>query len=412
MKVLSVHNYYRESGGEDVVARQECQMLREHGHEVIEYRRSNSELGDDLTSNLLFAGRAFWSRKAQREIEAIILRTRPHVAHFHNVFPQISPSGYRACKRLGVPVVQTVHNYRMTCVRADFFRDNRICQDCLTWKSPVPAILHHCYRGSFPQTLVAATALAAHQMLHTWARFVDVFVALTEFGRTKLIEAGLPVQKIVVKPNFMHPDPGVREWHNPRGCALFAGRLSPEKRVVTLIEAWRKIDDISLMIVGSGPGEAPIKQIVGRGDLSNVQLLDTQPRKELLRLMQHAKLLLLPSEWYETFGMVIIEAFACGIPVFASRLGAMAEIIEDGKTGRLFTPGSVDEIRGCVRWASEHPEELRRMGLNARKAFETKYTAEVNYPLMMRVYERATLGRCEDIIDADLGRTATEVRTG
>lgn len=397
MKILSIHNHYRQRGGEDVVARQECQMLREHGDEVIEYRRSNAELGDDLASKMLFAGRAFWSRKAEREIEAIILRTRPHVAHFHNVFPQISPSGYRACKRLGVPVVQTVHNYRMTCVRGDYFRDNRVCQDCLTWKVPLPAILHHCYRDSFPESLAAAAALASHNILHTWSRFVEVFVALTEFGRGKLIEAGFPAEKIVVKPHFVYPDPGVSEWRgNGAGYALFAGRLSPEKRVHTVVEAWRKIDDVALIIVGSGSGEALIKGLVGHGDLSNVQLLDTQPRKELLRLMQRAKLLLVPSEWYETFGMVIIEAFACGIPVFASRLGAMAEIIEDGETGRLFTPGFVDEIRGCVRWASEHPEELRRMGLNARKAFETKYTSEVNYPLMMRVYQKALLARLQD----------------
>jgi glycosyltransferase involved in cell wall biosynthesis len=361
---------------------------------VVEYRRSNSELGDDLASKMLFAGRAFWSRKAEREIQAIILRTRPHVAHFHNVFPQISVSGYRACKRLGVPVIQTVHNYRLICVRGDYFRNNRVCHDCLKWKVPLPALLHRCYRGSFAQSAAAAAALAAHQVLRTWNRLVDVFVALTEFGKLKLIEAGFPEQKIVVKPNFVHPDPGICERYSSKGYALFVGRLSPEKRVVSLIEAWGTIDDVPLVIVGSGPGEALIKQIVGCGQLSNVQLIEAQPRTELLALMKGAKLLLVPSEWYETFGMVIIEAFACGIPVFASRLGAMRELIEDGKTGRLFTPGSIEEIRQCMAWASQHPAELARMGLNARNVFETRYTAEVNYPLMMGVYSKAILARC------------------
>lgn len=369
-------------------------MLRDHGEEVIEYRRSNTELGDGLTSKMLFGGRAFWSWKAEREVEAIILRTRPDVAHFHNVFPQISPSAYRACKRLGVPVIQTVHNYRLICVRGDYFRDNRICEDCLYWKSPLPAMFHRCYRGSFPQTVVTAAALAAHQVLHTYTSFVDVFVALTEFGKTKLIEAGFPPEKIVIKPNFVHPDPGFTKPSYTGGYALFAGRLSPERRIVTLLEAWAKIDSLPLLIVGGGPGEALNKQSLGRGELNNVQLLEAQPRRKLLEIMQHAKLLLVPSEWYETFAMVIIEAFACGIPVFASRLGAMAEIIEDGKTGRLFTPGSIDDIRGCVAWALEHPEELGRLALNARKVFETKYTAEVNYPLMMGVYERAIVDRC------------------
>jgi glycosyltransferase involved in cell wall biosynthesis len=394
VKVLSVHNHYREAGGEDVVARQECELLREHGNEVVEYRRSNSELGDDLASKMLFAGRAFWSRKAEREIQTIILRTKPHVAHFHNVFPQISISGYRACKRLNVPVIQTVHNYRLICVRGDYFRNNHICRDCLNWKIPLPAVFHRCYRDSFAQSAAAAGALAFHQVLRTWDRLVDVFVALTEFGKMKLIEAGYPAQKIVVKPNFVRPDPGICERYSADGYALFAGRLSPEKRVVSLIEAWNTIDDIPLLIVGGGPGEALIKQIVGRGHLTNVELVGSQPRKELLALMKRAKLLLVPSEWYETFGMVIIEAFACGIPVFASRLGAMAELIEDGKTGRLFTPGSIEEIRQCMAWASQHPLELARMGQDARKVFETKYTAEVNYPLMMRVYQKAILAHC------------------
>jgi len=394
VKVLSVHNHYREAGGEDVVALQECELLREHGDEVVEYRRSNSELGDDLASKMLFAGRAFWSRKAEREIQTIIQRTRPHVAHFHNVFPQISLSGYRACKRLNVPVIQTVHNYRLICVRGDYFRNNHICRDCLNWKIPLPAIFHRCYRDSFAQSAAAAGALAFHQVLRTWDRLVDVFVALTEFGKMKLIEAGYPAQKIVVKPNFVRPDPGICERYSADGYALFAGRLSPEKRVLSLIEAWDAIDDIPLLIVGGGPGEALIKQIVGRGHLTNVELVGSQPRKELLALMKRAKLLLVPSEWYETFGMVIIEAFACGIPVFASRLGAMAELIEDGKTGRLFTPGSIEEIRQCMAWASQHPLELARMGQDARKVFETKYTAEVNYPLMMRVYQKAILAHC------------------
>lgn len=402
MKVLSVHNYYRQGGGEDVVVRQECQMLREHGDEVVEYRRSNSGLGDDLASKMLFAGRAFWSPKVELEIETIILRTRPDVAHFHNVFPQISASGYRACKRLGVPVVQTVHNHRMTCVRGDYFRKNRICQDCLTWKSPLPAIFHRCYRGSFPQTVAVAAALAAHQVLHT-SRLVDVFLALTEFGKVKLIEAGIPPEKIVVKPNFVYPDPGVSELDNTKGYALFVGRLTPEKRVVTLIEAWNKIDDIPLVIVGSGSVEACLKQIVGRGQLSNVQLLGTKRREEVLALMKQAKLLLVPSELYEGSPVIITEAFACGIPVVASRLGAIGEMVEDGKTGRLFTPGSVEEIRECVTWAVQHPEELRQMGLNARKTFEAKYTHQVNYPLMMQVYQRAIRGQCCDVFWAPRG---------
>lgn len=389
VRILSLHNSYREGGGEDVVAMQECELLRAYGHEVVEYRRSNSELGDDPISKMLFAGRAFWSHKAQRDIEDIILRTRPDVAHFHNVFPQISFSGYKACKRHGVPVVQTVHNYRLVCVRGDYFRNNHICQDCLTWKSPLPAVLHRCYHRSFAQSAAAASALGAHRLLQTWKRFVDVFVALTEFGKQKLIEAGLPAAKIVVKPHFVHPDPGASDRYRANGYALFAGRLSPEKRVLSLIEAWKKIKDLPLMVVGSGPSEVVIKQALGRNLDSRVHLLGAQPRHILMSLMKNARLLLVPSEWYETFGMVIVEAFAAGIPVFASRLGAMTELIEEGKTGRLFTPGAIEEIRECMGWATQNPLTLAYMGQEARRVFERKYTAMVNYPLMMDLYKGA-----------------------
>jgi glycosyltransferase involved in cell wall biosynthesis len=390
LKILILHNTYRERGGEDTVVEQEGQLLREHGHEVIEYRRSNKELGDDLVSKLRFGQRALWSRKAASEIEAIISHRKPDVAHFHNSFPQISPSGYWVCKRLGVPVVQTVHNYRLTCVRGDYFRDDHICEDCLRWKTALPAIVHRCYRGSLPQTMGAVGALAVHRLLRTWTKLVDVFLALTEFGRMKLVEAGVSPGKIFVKPNFVHPDPGIRG--NIAGdYALFAGRLSPEKRVLTLVHAWEKIDRTALVIVGEGYGKEYIREAIDQGRVGNVKMVGAVQRNKLLELMKRAHFLLVPSEWYETFGMVIVEAFACGVPVLASRLGAMAELIEDRTTGLLFSAGAVDEIRAKVAWALDNPEELRQIAANARKAFETKYTAEVNYPLMIRAYERAVL---------------------
>jgi glycosyltransferase involved in cell wall biosynthesis len=372
------------------VAEQESLILREHGHEIVEYRRSNSELGDDLASTMLFAARAVWSPKAEREITAIIRRHKPDVAHFHNVFPQISPSGYRACLRLGIPVIQTVHNYRMTCVRGDYFRNNRVCETCLTWKVPLPALLHSCYRNSTTQTIVAAAALAIHQIARTWNKMVDIFLVLTNFSAGKLIEAGLPSEKIFVKPNCVYPDPLFSEWNDrERQYALFVGRLFPERRVRLLLEVWRSIREIPLLIVGSGSGWGSIRSLVARERLSNVHILDGRPRAELLSLMKHARMLLVPSEWYETFGMVMIEAFACGTPVFASRLGAMAEIVEPGTTGMLFTPGSAEEIRKCVEWAAGHPKELGEMGHNARQVFEEKYNAETNYLALMQAYQKA-----------------------
>ena len=388
MKILSVHNVYRQGGGEDVVVDQESQLLRAHGHEVIEYRRSNRERGDDLFSKLYFARQSLWSRKAAAEIQALICRRRPDVAHFHNTFPLISPSSYWVCKRLGVPVVQTIHNYRMSCVRGDYFRADHVCEDCLGWKGPLPALIHGCYRDSVAQTAAAAMVLAIHRVLGTWRDLVDVFLALNEFGRMKLIEAGVQPGKIIIKPNFVHPDPGVRK-ESSTDYALFAGRLSPEKRVLTLVKAWEKIKNVSLLIVGDGPKRVEISKAIGHGSLANVRMVGAVPRKELLEMMKGAAVLLVPSEWYEMSPMVIVEAFACGVPVVASRLGGMAELISDRKTGLLFRPGVVEDIRAKVAWALEHPEELRQISDNARQVFETRYTAEVNYPLIIQAYELA-----------------------
>jgi glycosyltransferase involved in cell wall biosynthesis len=390
LKVLSLHNAYRQRGGEDVVVEQERRLLRDHGHEVIEYSRSNEELGDDIASKFLFAQRALWSQKAASEIKRLILDRQPDVAHFHNSFPQISPSGYLTCKRLGVPVVQTVHNYRMTCVRGDYFRDGRVCEECLRWRNPLPAIAHRCYRASLPQTVAAAGAFAVHRIVRTWTELVDVFVALSPFGKGKIIEAGIAPGKIVIKPNFVHPDPGIRE-RTVGDYAIFAGRLSPEKRVFTLIQAWEEIDTVPLLIVGGGPKREHIESVIGTGKLRNVRLAEPTDRGRLLELMKSAAFLVIPSEWYEMAPMVIVEAFACGVPVLASRLGGMADLIEDRKTGLLFSPGSVEEIRATIAWAVDHPDELSSIANNARKVFETKYTAEANYPLMMEVYERAML---------------------
>jgi glycosyltransferase involved in cell wall biosynthesis len=409
LKILSVHNVYRQGGGEDVVVDQESQLLRAHGHEVIEYRRSNKERGDDLLSKLYFARQSLWSRKAAAEIEALICRRKPDVAHFHNTFPLISPSSYWVCKRLGVPVVQTIHNYRMTCVRGDYFRADHICEECLGWKGPLPAVVHGCYRDSVAQTAAAAVVLSIHRVLGTWRELVDVFLALTEFGRMKLIEAGVEPGKIVIKPNFVHPDPGFRK-ERPTDYALFAGRLSPEKRILTLVKAWEKIKNISLLIVGDGPKKDEISNAIEREELANVRMVGALPRKELLKMMKGATLLLVPSEWYEMSPMVIVEAFACGVPVVASRLGGMAELISDQKTGLLVRPGAVEDIRTKVAWASEHPEGLRQISDNARQVFETRYTAEVNYPLILRAYELALrraeqTGQAERFVrDSRLGR--------
>jgi len=388
MKVLIIHNAYQQPGGEDVVVAQEAVLLRQAGHEVIEYRRSNHEIKAlNLWNKLILSKQLIWAGDTVQDLKALIQQEKPHVAHFHNTFLMTSPSAYHVCQEMSIPVVQTLHNYRLLCPRADFFRNGRVCEECLGKTPPWPGIVHGCYRGSRAQTAVVATMLTVHRWLKTWNEQVDVYIALTEFARQKLIQGGLPAEKIVLKPNCVDPDPGMREGGGD--YALFVGRLSSEKKLLTLLEAWKKLGGIPLKLVGSGPQETEIRQFTREFGLEKVEFLGQRTRDQVFTLMKKACVLISPSELYETFGLVLVEAFACGAPVIAARIGAMAEIVEDGRTGLFFTPGDPDDLSAKVAWAFTHPQEMAQMGRRARQEFEAKYTGDRNREGLLNIYRLA-----------------------
>jgi len=385
MKIILVHNRYQQPGGEDAVFAAEMALLRRHGNEMVEYIEDNQRING--MNRFAVASRAIWSCSSQSKLNQILQDTRPNAVHFHNTFLLISPSAYYACQKFAVPVVQTLHNYRLLCPAGTFYRNGHICEDCLGKTPPWPGILHACYRDSRAETAVVSTMLTIHRWIRTWQEQVDVYVALTEFARKKFIEGGLPSEKIVVKPNFVHPDPGIRE---EKGLyALFVGRLSSEKGLRTLLWAWQYLQKIPLKIVGDGPLMEEVSAYVKTHKLEWVELIGRCNHEEVLELMKGARYLVLPSECYETFGLVAVEAFACGVPVIASRLGAMAEIVDDGRTGLHFEPGNSEDLAAKVEWAWTHPEAMSEMGREARREYEEKYTAEKNYKMLLDIYERA-----------------------
>jgi len=381
--MLLIHNLYQQPGGEDAVFRAEAALLRSQGHEVLEFVEDNRKL--DCVSPLKAALDAIWSREVQRKLRALIQEKKPDVAHFHNTFLRISPAAYYACKEAGVPVVQTLHNYRLVCPGALLMRGGRVCEDCLRKAIPWPSVLHGCWRGSRMQTSVVAGMLTFHRVLKTWHEQVDCYIALTEFARRKFIQGGLPAEKIVVKPNFVHPDPGERK--SPGSYALFVGRLSPEKGLGTLLRAWQGLKDVPLKVVGDGPLLEEFKTF-SRGR-KGVEVLGRRSHDEVIALMKRARCLVFPSESYEGFPMTFAEAFACGLPVVASRLGAMAKIVEGGRTGLLSEPGNPEDLAAKVEWAWSHPERMREMGREARREYERKYTPERNYEMLMEIYHKA-----------------------
>ena len=388
MKILAVHNAYQQRGGEDAVFAAETQMLESNGHEVVQYRRSNDELdGSGRLNTISTALNAVWSSTSHRELSGLLKLEKPDVAHFHNTFPLISPSAYYACADASVPVVQTLHNYRLLCPAATFFRDGAVCESCLGRSTPWPSIVHSCYRKSRATSAVVSSVLSVHNTVKTWKKKVDVFVALSEFARTKFIQGGLPAERIVVKPNFVL-DPGIKI--SPGEYALYVGRLSEEKGIRVLLSAWKKLGvSVPLQIVGTGPLHEEVLSEIKRSDLKQVHCVGLLLHQEVLSLMHNARFLVFPSLWFEGFPVTIAEAFACGVPVITSRLGAMAEIVHDGRTGLHFAPGDVEDLAARVGWAWTHPAAMLEMGRAARKKYEAKYTPETNYKNLLAIYFRA-----------------------
>jgi glycosyltransferase involved in cell wall biosynthesis len=335
---------------------------------------------------LTLAKDTVWNASAYRELTALIRRERPEVVHFHNTLPLVSPAGYYAARAEGVPVIQTLHNYRLLCPVALLFRDGRVCEDCMGKAVPWPGVVHRCYRGSRAASGVIATMLTVHRALGTWTEMVDVYVALTEFARNKFIEGGLPAGKIVVKPNFVYPDPGPGEGRG--GYALFVGRLSPEKGVGTLLAAWERLDRrIPLKVVGDGPLR---KQVAEAGNRHSwVEYLGYRQAEEVHALLKEASVLVFPSEWYEGFSRVAAEAFATATPIIASDIGSAAELVEHGHTGLRFRPGDPEDLAAQAGWFISHPEEHARMRREVRAEYEAKYTAERNYRALMEIYDSA-----------------------
>ena len=389
MKILIAHNTYLSPGGEDVVARQEAELLREHGHSVVVYQRSNAEIETRSMGRSALLRQAIWASDSRDDLQKLLCREKPDLVHFHNTFAMISPSVYYTCKHHGVPVLQTVHNYRLLCLRADLFRDGKVCEECIGTSVPWPGLRHRCYHGSLSKSAAVAAMLVAHRGLGTWKRKVDLFIAPSAFVAGKLIEGGIPEQKIVVKPNFTTAPTTVRAERDDH-YAIYIGRLSPEKGALKLVNAWDKEENLRLLVVGAGPDQDQIRATIRDRALENVEMMGQLAIDRTAALLKGALFLVCPSECHETFGLVLIEAFACGVPVIAARAGAIGEIVDDGHSGLLFTAGNAYEFRQKVRWAIDHREAMHQMGRNARRVYEEKYTAERNYPILMDIYQRAT----------------------
>lgn len=375
-KVLVAHNGYQQRGGEDSVVESEVALLRDHGHDVLRYGRHNDEI--EGASRAALAIQTVWSQKTVREVDAVLEAFRPDVIHVHNTFPLISPSVYWAARRRGLPVVQTLHNFRLMCPQAMFLREGRVCEDCLG-HVPWRGVMRACYRESRLQSAVLASSVTLHRAIGTYDKAVTLYVALNEFCRQKFIEGGLPAQRVVIKPNFVE-DAGAGQADRSGG--LFVGRLSQDKGVSVLLEALR-LQPSPVQIIGAGDlAEATQAQL-------GADALGFLPVTDILERMKRAAYLVVPSLWYENFPRTLVEAYSAGLPVIASRLGALAELVEEGVTGLLFEPGNARDLASKLQWAHTHPSEMRAMGDAARARYVSAYSPERNLQQLLKIYEQA-----------------------
>ena len=363
MTIALLHNYYQQRGGEDAVFESEARWRA-----------------------------TFWNNDAFDKVAALFRQTKPDVAHFHNIFPLLSPAVYAAANEQGIPVVQTLHNYRLLCPNALFFRNGGVCEDCLGKKIALPGVWHRCYRNSFSASAAVAGMTAWHSLAGTWNKKVQKYIALTEFAKRKFIAGGLPAEKIIVKPNFVETDTGFAEAQETRNYFLYVGRLSEEKGIMTALQAWNGLQDLSpyheFIVIGDGPLQQAARQYAHEHSLESVKFLGHKTISQVLEWMKFARALVFPSLLYETFGKSMIEAFSVGTPVIASGLGALAEVVENGTTGFHCEVARPESLASQIQKLLALPEgEYAQMRRNARAAYERHYTPEINMSLLERIYE-------------------------
>ena len=392
MRIVLCHSHYQQPGGEDAVFADESALLTAYGHEVIPYTLHNDVI--QSMNRWQVARSTLWNQKVHDELLSLLRRERPAVMHCTNTFPLISPAAYYAAQTSGVAVVQSLHNYRLLCANGLFLRGGHVCEDCLGRRIGWPGMLHACYRESRSASAVVATLQTAHWAMGTWKRMVDAYIVLTDFARKKFIAGGLPASRLHVKPNFVHPDPG------PGGgtgkYAIYVGRLSQEKGIETLLAAWQQSPpSLRLKIVGDGPLKQRVREAAALSPC--IEWLGHVPRATVQQLIADATMLVLPSNCYEGFPKTILEAFAVGTPVVTSRIGGMAEIVAQGRTGCMVRPGSASALAQAVSELAADPARLSAMRREARLDFETHYTADVNHRRLVEIYAHALRSRGTEV---------------
>ena len=375
MRILIAHSRLLVMSGDNRVVQDEAELLRQAGHDARTWTPSaEGAHGAELAA---VAARAVWSRHAAREVRRRIRDQGTQVVHVHNLYPNLSPTVIRAAAAEGVPLVMTLHNYRLaSCLPASLLRDGRVCEDCLG-RVPWRGVVHRCYRESVLGSAVMATSLTLHRAVRSYGG-VARFLAVSSFVKAKHVEAGLPAERITVKPNFAWD----AEPRNAFGDSfVYVGRLHAEKGVDTLTQAWRTAPG-TLVVAGEGPEAGRLRSRAPQ----TVEFTGYVPAPDVDRLLRGARAALVPSRWYEAAPRVILEAFARGVPVVASDIGALPELVKDGVNG-LLVPAD-----DPLAWAEaarrlQDDDLVRRLGEGARRTWAERFSPERGLEELESAYE-------------------------
>jgi glycosyltransferase involved in cell wall biosynthesis len=391
LRIILCHNYFRERGGEDQVFEDELELLTSHGHEVTTFIKHNDDL-EGAAQTLKVALTTPWNRSAAHELADLVREADAEVVHFHNWLPQISPAAFYGARKAGAAVVLTLHNYRWICPKGILFRDGNICEDCVGKTWPLPAVRHGCYHESRAGSAAVATTLGLHNLMNTTDRAVDAYIALGEFARNKLTAAALPSDRVHLKPNFLTSDPG--QGSGEGGFAMYLGRLSPEKKIDTLLEAWGRLGGtVPLKIFGGGPLADLVEDAAAKDP--SIEYMGFVPNEEVIRQLGEARALVFTSGTYEGLPKTIVESYAKGTPVIAFKFGSMEDLVEDGQTGWHVKPGDTSDLARVVDEVFSMPGNLESMRGSIRQRYLDSYTPDANHARLIEIYERAVAHRAD-----------------
>lgn len=391
MRILLVHNYYQIRAGEDIAMDRLKKLLESNAHEVRLYAKDNNEIKKyGFKDKLSFLFQVIFSLRAKADIMKVVKDFQPDIAIINNVFPLISPSAYHALYSLRVPILQRVPTFRapLLCINGWFYTKNNICERCKRGNLS-SAVRYRCYRESYILSFLYAASTYLGRLFRVRDK-ISLFICPTEFSKKKLIEAGILNDKICIMPYFINTSV-VNSICDKGIYALFVGRLSQEKGLWTLIKAFERIGNITLKIIGVGPMEIALKNYVKSKSINNIEFLSAEYGERKVWLQRSSFCTIVPSEWYESFPLVILESYAAGTPVIASNLGALPYIVDDGKSGLLFKPGNIDDLIKKICYLRNNLQKAEKLGRYARNLVEQKYSPEKNYKTLLDIFQAISI---------------------